>query len=121
MAVAQHQRTPALHVVDIAFAVGIEDMRAFATRKEHRRAAHLAEGADRGVDAAGNRLLGAGKQVFGAAHAGCPRLNRAANSRARAAMSSAENRSWMTPTASAPAAISRGALSTVTPPMATTG
>jgi hypothetical protein len=61
---AEDQRAPGTDVVEVGLAVGIPDARAFAARKEARRAAYRAEGADGRIDAAGNGFLGAGKEVF---------------------------------------------------------
>ena len=62
--VAQDQRPPGTDVVDVFVAIDIEDVRSFAARDERRRAADAAKGADGGIDAAGNQLLGAGEQFF---------------------------------------------------------
>jgi hypothetical protein len=65
---AEDQRAPGTDVVEVGLAVGVPDARAFAAGKEARRAAHRTEGAHRGIDAAGNGFLGAGKEVFVAGH-----------------------------------------------------
>jgi hypothetical protein len=68
MGVAQHQRAPGADVVDVALAVGVPHIRAFAAREEARRAADRAEGAHWRIDAAGNGFLGAGEEIFVLAH-----------------------------------------------------
>src|SRR5690606_9609462 len=54
MRVAQDERAPRPDMVEIAGAVGVPDVRAFAARDEARRAADGAERAHRRVHAAGH-------------------------------------------------------------------
>ena len=51
-AVAQNQRPPGAHVVDVLVAVDVEDARALAARDEARRSADAAKRADRRIHAA---------------------------------------------------------------------
>ena len=122
---------PRADVVDVALAVGVPQVRAFAAREEARRAADRAKRAHRRIDAGGNRALRAREQLFVAAHPDrdCERrrLRPQATRRSRAAArviaagSSCANTSEMTATASAPASISTCAFAAVMPPIATTG
>ena len=57
--VAEDHRTPGAEVVDIAIAVGVDEVGALGALDEWRRAAHGAKGPHRRVDAAGKEALGA--------------------------------------------------------------
>ena len=59
MGMAEDERPPAPHVIDVAVAVDVGQPGAPALAEEDRRAAHPAEGADRGVDAPGCHPAGA--------------------------------------------------------------
>ncbi|MCY1450169.1 hypothetical protein D9M71_669540 [compost metagenome] len=135
VAVAEDHRAPGADVVDVALVVFIHHVGAFRVLEEQRRAADALERADRGVDAAGDVLLGVGEQGFGTGHGNLADVsefgrrpqsawNRALKARARRSTSAAEsaaNSAWITASRSAPRPISSGALSMVTPPMATSG
>ena len=79
MPVSQDVGTIAADVVDVAPAVLAFQVRARGRADEHGLAAHAAEGADRGIDAAGEDLLGAGEE---AAHSTHPEASSFAASRA---------------------------------------
>ena len=55
---AEDCRPPGTDIIDVGFAVLVPQDGALAALEEHRRAADRAEGAHRGVHAAGNELLG---------------------------------------------------------------
>ena len=57
--VAQDHRAPGAEVVDVAIAVGVDEVGALGALDKRRRAAHRFEGAHRRVDAAGKEALGA--------------------------------------------------------------
>ena len=63
--VAQQQRTPRAHQVDVATAVGVVQPRAVAAHHEPRRAADGLERAHRGVHPAGHEGAGAVEQGLG--------------------------------------------------------
>ncbi|MNN70640.1 hypothetical protein D3C81_1865090 [compost metagenome] len=69
MAVAEDHRTPGTDVIDVALVVFIHHVGTGCMLEEQRGAADALEGADRGVDAAGDVLLGVGEQRFGTGHA----------------------------------------------------
>ncbi|MCY1429020.1 hypothetical protein D9M71_449230 [compost metagenome] len=69
MAVAEDHRAPRADVVDVALVVFIHHIGAGCVLEEQRGASDALEGADRGVDAAGDVLLGVGEQRFGTGHA----------------------------------------------------
>ncbi|MCY1531256.1 hypothetical protein D9M68_664760 [compost metagenome] len=133
VAVAEDHRAPGTHVVDIALVILVRHVGAGRMLEEQRRAADALEGADRRVDPAGDVFLGIGEQGFGTGHGrslhtsgirGQAASNRSLKARARRSTSAAEaapNRAWITATMLAPRAISSGALSRLTPPMATIG
>ncbi len=131
MRVTENGRPPGADVVEVALAVGVPQVRAFAAREEARRAAHGAKGAHRGVDAGGNRALGTGEELFVAVHGdslaglrserAARHANAAAMARAAAVTSGASNTAEITASACAPARASSRALSAVMPPIATTG
>jgi len=56
--VAEDVRAPGADVVDVGFAIDVGDAAAFGTADEERLAADVAEGADGGVDAAGDEGFG---------------------------------------------------------------
>ena len=64
----EDQRPPGTDVIEIVLAVGIPYAGTGAGSKEARRAADGAEGADGRIDAAGNGLLGAEKELFVTGH-----------------------------------------------------
>jgi hypothetical protein len=72
MAMAEQQRSPGADVIDVFVAIDIEDVRPLAAGDEHRLATDTAEGAHRGVDAAGDDLLRTAEEFFGlcVGHAG---------------------------------------------------
>lgn len=128
VAVAEDHRAPGADVVDVALVVFIDHVRAFGMLEEQRGAADAAEGAYRRIDAAGDVLLGVGEEDLGAGHDGFSlqkgQSNSAVKARARSSTSEAEsaaNRAWITATMLAPWAIRPGAVSRLTPPMATMG
>src|SRR5262249_40106299 len=110
---------------DVALAVGVPQVRAFAARKKSRRATDRAKGAHRRIHAGGNRALRPGGELFVAGHAGWPlrcEANKAAKARAPARpppASGASKSAEITASASAPAASNGPALAGVMPPMAT--
>src|SRR5208283_5881485 len=135
MGVPEDCRSPGADVIDVALAVGVPQVRAFAAGEEARRSADRAKRAHRRIHPAGDAALGAREQFFVTAH-GAPwcapaprrgaagvarRANAAPNAPAAAVMSVASNTALMTASASAPAAVRAGARVAVMPPMATTG
>ena len=68
MGVAEDGGPPRSHVVDVALAVDIPQVRAVAARDEARRAADGAKGAHRRIDARRNRALRTGEELFVAVH-----------------------------------------------------
>ena len=111
--VAEDHRAPGADVVDIALVVLVDHIGAFGVLEEQRCAANAPEGAYRRVDAAGDVLLGIGKQGFGTGHGSSLSNqddgNSALKARARLSTSAAEeaeNRAWTTASRSAPAPIS---------------
>src|SRR5690242_16613242 len=74
MRVSQGERPPREHVVNVAIAVDVPQIRALPTRDEARDAADGAKGAHRAIDATGNHLLRAREQPlrFTRLHAGLP-------------------------------------------------
>ena len=109
MRVAEDGRPPGADVVEIALAVGIPQVGAFAARDEARRAADGSKRAHRGVDAGGNRALRTGEELFVAVHGGplgvltvgCGagrQANTAAMARAAAVTSGASNTAEITAT-----------------------
>jgi hypothetical protein len=66
--VAEDRRPPGTDVIDVALAVRVPHVRAFATREEARRAAYGAKCAHGRVDAARNRALGTREQLLVPAH-----------------------------------------------------
>ena len=65
---AQHHRTPGADVIDVRFAIDIIQIRAVCFFDKQRGAAHASEGANRGVDAAGDKLARCAVEVFRLAH-----------------------------------------------------
>ncbi len=65
MRVAEDQRAPREHEVEVAVAVGVLEPGAFAARDETGRAPDAAERAHRAVDAAGKNLPRLGEEVLG--------------------------------------------------------
>ena len=63
--VAEDVRAPGADVVDVGLAIDVLDAAALGAADEERLAADVAEGADRGVDAAGDQGLGLGKELLG--------------------------------------------------------
>ena len=61
----ENQRTPRADVVDVTVAVGIPNVRAFASNQERRLAADRPKCPDRRIDSAGNKLLGSLLQTTG--------------------------------------------------------
>src|SRR5690606_33341988 len=125
--VADDHRPPRANVVDVAVAVGIEQVWAVRTLHEERLAADRLERAHRRIHAAGHQRLGAGEQVVRAfgVH-GVPSSEvlswkRERQARAAATGSGASNPPLITATRSAPASTSGRALSAVMPPIATRG
>ena len=57
MGVAQQQRTPRTHIVDVFLVIGVPDARTFAARHEARRSADGTESAYRRIDPAGDAFL----------------------------------------------------------------
>ncbi len=64
MRVAEDERTPREHEVDVAVAVGVLQPGALAARDEARSAPDAAECANRAVDAAGENPLRLGEEVL---------------------------------------------------------
>ena len=62
---AEDQRPPGHHMVDVAVAVHVEDVRPFAALHEQRVAADALEGAHGRIDAAGDDALRLGEQPRG--------------------------------------------------------
>ena len=62
--VAENQRPPGTDIIDVALAVGVGDVGTGTGNEKARRAADRTEGAHRRVDAAGNVLLGALKELL---------------------------------------------------------
>ena len=58
---AQDQRSPRQHVIDVFIAIDIKDVRTLAASDKRRRPANAAKGPYRGIHAARNQLLSAGK------------------------------------------------------------
>jgi hypothetical protein len=79
MAVAQEQRSPGAHVIDVLVAVDVENARALAARDEGRRTADAAPRANGGVDAPWDDPQGTFKELlrFGKVHFAVPRLGSA--------------------------------------------
>ena len=75
--VAEQQRAPRLHEVDVAVAVGVDQVGALAALDEHGRAAHRAERPHGRVDPAGDHRARALEQVL----ATCVMRRRAATAR----------------------------------------
>ena len=63
--VAQNQRSPGQHVVDVAIVVHIDHVGAFAPFDEERLAAHRLEGTHRRIDTAGQQFDGLGEELLG--------------------------------------------------------
>ena len=61
--VAEDHRTPGAKEIDVAISVSVVEGCAFSADDEGRVAAYRPEGADRGVDSAGEVLLGAALEV----------------------------------------------------------
>ena len=70
--VAQDHGAPGADVVDVAVAVGVEDIGPGGAGEEDRVAADAAEGPHRGVHAPGDVALGGGEEVVGAGHGADP-------------------------------------------------
>ena len=66
--VPEQQRAPRLHEVDVAPAVGVDEVRALAPDDEPRGPAHGAERPHRRVHPAGDHAPGALEQLLGAGH-----------------------------------------------------
>ena len=66
--VAEQQRSPRLHEIDVAVAVDVDEEGALAAVDEHRRAAHAPEGPDRRIHPTRDHGAGAGEQVLGSGH-----------------------------------------------------
>ena len=79
MRVAKDRRSPRANVVDVAFAVGVEDIGALPALEESGCAADRTKGADRRIDTGGNGALGAREEFVVAAH-GTPFVLRASDS-----------------------------------------
>ena len=62
--VAQNERPPGADIINVAIAIGIEQIRALAAHNHRRRAAHRAEGTHRRVHSAGHEPLGARLQAL---------------------------------------------------------
>ncbi len=94
--VPEDERPPGADVVDVALAVGVPEVRAFAAFEEARRAADGAERAHRRVHAPGDDGLRLLEQLVVAGHAAAFLRKRSEKARARAAMSPASNSAVMT-------------------------
>ncbi len=68
MRMAGDHRPPGTDVVNVAAAIGVVQIRAFAAREEDRCAADALEGAHRRVHAAGDALLRGAEELFGSGH-----------------------------------------------------
>ena len=68
MGVAQNQRAPGADQIDVVMAVHVGDAAALSGLEEPGIGPHGAAGPDRGVDAAGQHLLGRGKEGFRLGH-----------------------------------------------------
>ena len=66
---AEQQRSPRLHEIDVAVAVDVDEERALTAVEEHRRAAHAPEGPNRRIDPARDHGASASEQVLGSGHA----------------------------------------------------
>jgi hypothetical protein len=64
MTVAQQQRTPRSHVIDVLVAVHVEEVRTLATRHKYGIPAHAAEGAHRRIHSAWYLLHRAAEEIF---------------------------------------------------------
>ncbi len=64
--VAQNQRAPRAHVIDVRISVGVPNFRAFAARRNNRIAAHGSKRAHGTIHAANKSRFGALKNFFGA-------------------------------------------------------
>jgi len=64
--VAENHGAPGAEVVNVSVAVGVGEVGALRALDEGRRAAYCAKGPDRGVDAAGEEMLGALLEGLGA-------------------------------------------------------
>ncbi len=65
LGVAEDQRSPRANVVDVLVAISIPHVRAHPAHQKRRGAANGPESADRGIDSAGNELLGSFLQSAG--------------------------------------------------------
>ena len=132
--VTQDHGAPGADVVDVAVAVGVEDIGPGRAGEEDRVAADAAEGPHRGVHAPGDVALGGGEEVVGAGHGAGPcsgvgfglgfgfGWRRAGyRPRPRALGSGSAKTPLTTASRSAPAAIRAAPFCGVMPPMATRG
>ena len=65
MGMSQDHRPPGQHVIDVDILIHIVEARSFRTRDEARLSSHRAERANGAIDAAGDQLLGFGKEFGG--------------------------------------------------------
>src|SRR3989442_14248857 len=112
MRVAGHHRTPGSDIVEVAAAIRVPQVGARGALEEQRHAAGGSKGAHRRVDAGRDDALRTLEQRF-AFH-----VNSFPYWRARRLISGASKRSEMTASRSAPALMSRRAVSSVIPPIA---
>src|SRR5437879_3734509 len=113
--VAGHHRAPGPDIVDVTAAIRVPQVGTRGALEEQRHAADRTKGAYRRVDAARDDALRTLEQRF-AFH-----VNSFPYWRARRLTSGASKRSEMTASRSAPALMSRGAFSSVIPPIAASG
>src|SRR6185312_8220885 len=121
MIVARDHRAPRAHVIDVALAFDVPEIRALGARGDEGFASHRFESAHRRVDAAGQHALRALEEFVIGAHAFSLGAKSAANCRAATRTSLAPNSAETTARKSVPASISDPPFSAVMPPIATRG